>query len=442
MRIAVFVAAFPLVSEVFILRQVTGLIDLGHEVDIYAEERADASVPMHQEVREYGLLARTTFVEMPTEARYELPAWPVTGHTWVPGAGKPVWNAARLLRALPVFARCALAAPRQVREALDSAEYGYQARSLSSLYRLSTLLSRRRRRYDLLHAHFGPVANSFRFARSLLNAPLVVSFHGYDFSAWPRAEGAGVYTRLFGVADAVTVNSEHTRARLAELGCPPGKLHKLPVGVDLDAFPFRERAPEPDEPVRILTVGRLVEKKGLEYSIRAVAAIRQRHPAIHYDIIGDGPLRARVEELVRELGLQEVVTLHGALDGDTVRRMMASAHIFVLASVTATDGDEEGQGLVLQEAQASGTPVLATQHDGFAESIVPGRSGFLVPERDVEALAERLAWLLEHPERWPQMGRAGRGHVEEHYDIRKLNRQMEALYARVISNFQERRRRA
>ncbi|MGI8588345.1 MAG: glycosyltransferase [Chloroflexia bacterium] len=442
MRIAVFVAAFPLVSEVFILRQVTGLIDLGHKVDIYAKERADASVPMHPEVREYGLLARTTYVEMPTEARYELPAWPVTERTWVPGAEKPVWNAARLLRALPVFARCALASPHMTRQALDPSEYGYQARSLSSLYRLSMLLPRRRSRYDLLHAHFGPTANSFRFARALLKAPLVVSFHGYDFSAWPRAEGAGVYARLFGTADAVTVNSEHTRARLAELGCPPGKLHKLPVGVDLEAFPFRERAPEPGEPVRVLTVGRLVEKKGLEYSILAVAAIRQTQSALHYDIVGDGPLRPQLEKLVRELGLQDVVTLHGALDGDTVRRMMANAQIFVLASVTAADGDEEGQGLVLQEAQASGLPVLATEHDGFAESIIPGRSGFLVPERDVEGLAERLAWLLERPELWPQMGRAGREHVEERYDIHKLNRQLEALYARVISNFQERRRRA
>ena len=115
---------------------------------------------------------------------------------------------------------------------------------------------------------------------------------------------------------------------------------------------------------------------------------------------GDGPLRRTAEALVRELGVQEKITLHGAKGQVCVRKAMMRSHIFVLASVTAANGDQEGQGLVLQEAQATGLPVIATDHNGFGESIMPGLSGFLVPERDVEGLAYRLRYLLEHPESW------------------------------------------
>jgi colanic acid/amylovoran biosynthesis glycosyltransferase len=226
----------------------------------------------------------------------------------------------------------------------------------------------------------------------------------------------------------VTVNSRHTEKRLQELGCPPSKLRRLPMGVDLRYFPFHERVAHAGEPVRILTVGRLVEKKGIEYAIRAVAHAREGYPHLLYDIVGEGPLRASLEVLIGELGIGGVVTLHGANSGERVREMIAQAHLFLMPSVTARDGDMEGQGLALQEAQASGLPVLATDHNGFSESIAPGRSGFLVPERDATQLAARLVYLLERPELWPEMGRAGRRHVEENYDITNLNRRLVELY--------------
>ncbi len=113
---------------------------------------------------------------------------------------------------------------------------------------------------------------------------------------------------------------------------------------------------------------------------------------------------------------------------------MLQGHLFVLASVSV-EGDREGQGLVLQEAQAAGLPVVATQHGALPEGILPDQSGLLVPERDVDQLAERLNFLVEHPERWPIMGRAGRRFVEEHFDIRKLNTRLEGLYSATIDAY-------
>lgn len=432
LRIAVFAGSFPVVSETFILRQITGLLERGHAVDIYADTRADPAGPVHVEVARHRLIERTRFMDMPPEtAPWEMPVWPLTGRTWLPGSNRPTWNAVRLARAVLKLLRCLARSPRLTREVLDRAEYRYQAESLSGLYRLAALC-RAPGNYDVLHAHFGPVANSFRFARKLWGAPLIVSFHGYDFSTLPRKEGRDVYRRLFQTVDAITVNSDYTRAQVEGLGGPPGKIRKLPMGLDPAEFEFRERTLQPGRPVRLLTVARLTEIKGHEHVIRAVATVRARHPGLCYDIVGDGPRRGRLEALAAELDVTGAVNFHGAADGAAVRRHLASADLFVLASVSV-EGDQEGQGLVLQEAQAAGLPVLATRHGGLPEGLLPGESGFLVPEGDVEALAERLNFLVEHPGLWPMMGRAGRRYVEEHYDSRRLGDLLEAIYRQTIA---------
>jgi colanic acid/amylovoran biosynthesis glycosyltransferase len=336
------------------------------------------------------------------------------------------------------------------------------------LYRLDRL-SGRPGAYDVLHAHFGPVGESFRFARELWKSPLVVSFHGYDFTTLPRKHGAGMYGKLFAAADAVTANSEFTRGRLADLGCPAEKLRLLPVGLDLgdpvtpprsprgdkaqtserqsplkspargdeipsEAFSFAARTLRAGESVRLVTVARLVEIKGHEFALRAVAKLRSQRAKMRYDIVGDGPSRLKLESLVAKLGLADTVTLHGARDGVYVRELMAKAHLAMLVSVNI-EGDAEGQGLFLQEAQACGLPVIATQHGALPEGLIPGKSGFVVPERDVEALTERLTYLLAHPEIWLEMGRRGRAFVEQRFDCRKLNERLVQIYREAMTRF-------
>jgi colanic acid/amylovoran biosynthesis glycosyltransferase len=434
LRIAFFVGSFPVVSETFILRQITGLIDLGHDVHIFADSRADAASPTHSVVEKYGLMSKTTFMEMPPEtAPWEIPLWPLTGKTWPPGASDSILNFNRFVRALPKLTRCFFCRPKLTRKLLDRSEYGFQVLSLSAIYRLSKLLSLRPN-FDIAHAHFGPVGNSFRFARELWRVPLVVSFHGYDFCTVPRKQGRHVYDKLSQTADAFTVNSDFTRSRVEQLGCPPQKIDKLPVGLDPKEFCFRERSVRADEPIRIVSVGRLVEIKGHEFVLRAVALLREKNPCVHYDLVGDGPLRSKLEALSAELGVKHHTTFHGALSEENVKRVLDAAHIFVLTSVSV-EGDAEGQGLALQEAQAAGLPVIATEHGALAEGLLPGASGLLVPERDIKKLAERLQFLCEHPEKWPEMGRAGRDFVLKRYDIRSLNEQLVKVYLKVINEF-------
>lgn len=261
LRIAIFVGTFPAVSETFIQRQIAGLMDLGHDVDIYADTREHPGVVVHAETKKHRLPERTIFMDMPPEVSpWELPVWPMTGRTWPPGSATSILNCARIARALPKIARCLCATPSLTLKALSKHEFGYQASSLSTLYRLEKLVSNKKR-YDVLHAHFGPVGDSFRFARELFDAPLIVSFHGYDYSMSPREHGPDLYQKLFRVADAVTVNSQFARRAVESLGCPTENIEQLNYGLDLKALPFRERYIEPGAPVRILSVGRLLRKK-------------------------------------------------------------------------------------------------------------------------------------------------------------------------------------
>jgi colanic acid/amylovoran biosynthesis glycosyltransferase len=172
--------------------------------------------------------------------------------------------------------------------------------------------------------------------------------------------------------------------------------------------------------------------KGMEYAIRAIGKVREAVPNLEFDIIGDGPLRRDLEKLRADLGLESIVTFHGTQEIDDVRRMMDRAHLFLLASVTAANGDEESLGNVLIEAQASGLPVVATKHNGFPETIAPENARFLVSERNADALVIALNYLIEHPDMWALVAAHGRAHVERDYDAGRNTRLLLELYEHLV----------
>lgn len=411
MRIAEIVEYFPAVSETFILRQMTGLAALGHEVDVFANRRPGRDHVVHSEVHDSGLDRRVRYVH--------------GVHPAPPSLARDAALALRLAVQRPTVLRM-LGRER-------SAPYGGRRELLP---RLKVLAGRGG--YDVVHCHFGSVGLAYRFAAEYWNAPLVVSFHGIDFSRDPRVLGPRVYEPLFAVANAVTVNCAYARDRLEELGCPPERLHILHLGVDPSDYTFRERGVNGRDEVRILTVSRLVEKKGVEYALRAVAQVARSGQRVRYEVIGDGPLRAELEALARSLGLDEQVTFRGSQEQQVVRSAMWEADIFLLPSVTAENGDQEGTPTVIIEASSSGLPVVSTFHSGIPEEVLDGRTGCLVPERDADALADRLRFLIAHPEVRATMGRAGRRHIEQQFDIRALNQQLEGIYDELVARHRTR----
>jgi len=406
MRIAFIIGRFPVLSETFILNQITGLLDRGHEVDIYIEAPGDTT-KMHPDVEKYHLLDRTYCIGMPAN------------------------RFLRVLKGLWLFCVNYNKNPVLLQQSLNIFKYGKDAASLRLLYAaISVLPSLDEGPYDIIHCQFGTfgfIGISFRIVAAP-KGKLVVSFRGYDITWFLWWSGDDVYNRLFKIGDLFLPNCDYFKNRIISLGCDEKKIVVMRSGIDCSRFLFTPRHFPPDGRVRIITTGRLVEKKGIEYGIRAVAKLATAYPNIEYYIIGDGPLKENLQQLIQELDVCDTVKLIGRMQQQELIEILDNSHIFIAPCVTAKNGDQDAPVNVLKEAMAMGLPVIGTQHGGIPELIEDGVSGFLVPERDVDHLVEKLAYLIEHPEVWPAMGQAGRAYVEEHYDINKLNDQLVEIY--------------
>ncbi|MBD2103234.1 glycosyltransferase [Leptolyngbya sp. FACHB-261] len=408
MRVACLVGEFPVLSETFVLNQITGLIDRGHEVDIYANQPGD-TLKIHPDVEKYNLLERTYFIRRPLDR------------------SECALKALRLL--LTHFHR----APLRFLDTLNVFAHGSQVTSFGLLYSLVALLDKKP--YDIIHCQFGTLGfrgMSFH-ALNGKQGKLVVAFRGHDISKYLQEVGDRVYDQLFQVGDLFMPNCDYFKQRLIKLGCEEQKISVYRSGIDCSRFRFAPRHWPADGRVRIVTSGRLVEKKGIEYGIRAVAQLIQTNRDVEYIVVGDGPLKPELQQLIDQLEVSHAVKLVGRKQQQELIEILDSAHIFIAPCVTSRDGNQDAPVNVLKEAMAMGLPVIGTWHGGIPELIEDSISGFLVPERDSETLAARLNELIEHPEQWPDRGRAGRAYVEQHYDLYRLNDQLVDQYQKLMS---------
>ena len=408
MRLAWLTALFPVLSEIPFLNQIVGLVERGHEVDIYADGPQPGG-PFHPDVARLGLESRT---------RYPI-RWPA-GHL-------ERWRAAaRLLAAHRGSER------RLLLRTLDPSRFWHRAWTLDQLRRTARFLPLRP--YDVCYCAFGMDApHALRLRRvGALGGELVVAFRGADTTKYVARRGPRVYARTFREARLLLPVCDFLGRRLLQLGAPAERVVVHRTGIDLRRWPYRERHPAAPAGVRMVSVGRLIEKKGIAYVVRALRLLVDRGVRAEYRIFGDGPLREPLTALTRELGLADRVVFEGRQGQEVVREGLDRADVLVAASVTAADGDEEGIPNVLKEAMASGMPVVGTRHAGIPELVEEGITGWLVPERDEARLAEALARLAAEPERWPAMGRAGRAKVEREYDIDRLNDRFAGLLENLI----------
>lgn len=399
MQIAVIANAFPVLSETFILNQITGLIDLGHDVSIHAERTSEQP---HGNVRHYDLHDRLRAIDMPQNKAVR------------------VWDATNRLRQSTGDDR------RFLRRTLNVARYGINAASLKLFYECRAMLGRS---YDVLHCQYGPNGNRIAQLREigLVTAPIVTTFHGYDIRLALKSR-RDLYKHLKRHGDCFLAISRYSRGQLEKLGFDGERIIEHPVGIDVARFPPRHDRPRVDpigdRPVRILTVGRMVWEKAHAVGIRAIHELLRRRPDwnVRFTIIGDGELRGELERLVRELGLEQIVEMPGAMDQPKVRTAMAEADLFLLSSVA------EVLPTVLMEAQASGLPVVATKIAAVPEIVEDGQSGLLAEPNDSSALADALEQLILRSSDHAAMGRRGRAIVEERFDIDRLNRRLVEIY--------------
>jgi glycosyltransferase involved in cell wall biosynthesis len=285
----------------------------------------------------------------------------------------------------------------------------------------------------LIHAHFAVDAVYAVPLAARLRVPLITTLHGFDVSSRdsvflrsmrPALVNAVIRrTELCRRGDLFLCVSEFVKRKALEKGFPADRLLVHHIGIDTETLvPVHTDR----EPRTIIHVARLVEKKGTTFLLEAMKALAPKLPDLRLRIVGDGPLRQMLEEQARPLGRQ--VEFLGARDNAEVLELIAGSTVVAVPSVTASSGDSEGLPIVTLEAAALATPIVASDSGGIAEAVVDGKTGYVVAERNVAMLAERLHAILTDPGLGHEMGAAARHHIENHFDLRRQSARLEEIY--------------
>jgi colanic acid/amylovoran biosynthesis glycosyltransferase len=286
---------------------------------------------------------------------------------------------------------------------------------------------------EVIHAQFGPAGALIAPVAQVLGVPLIITFHGYDITILPGNIGwKRAYQDLFEQAAVLLGVSSHICTKLMDLGAPEHKVKRFFLGVDLNNFiPSALKTSVTGKEVRCLHVGRLVEKKGPLLLVDAFKQAREQLQGVcdlRLTVVGDGPLRSRLEDHVGAYQLEEAVDVLGAVSHERVSELMRAADLYTQHSLTAPNGNQEGLPVSLMEAAATGLPIVSTWHSGIPDLVRHEKTGLLVQEGDVDAMAESIVALAKAPERRHAMGQAGRRYVEMHFDLAKQTQKLAGLY--------------
>lgn len=286
----------------------------------------------------------------------------------------------------------------------------------------------RRRRFDILHIHWPFPHGLFGVAaKNSPKAPMVLSFHGAELLLARKFPFVNPVLKNFTrSAAAVTCNSSYTAKEIVKLGtCEPVI---LPYG---SPIPEREVGPVNNDVPKILYVGRLIERKGVEYLLRAMPLILKQKRAT-LTIVGNGTLLEPLKELAADLALGDVVTFRVDISEDELAGEYGSSDVFVLPAIVDSRGDTEGLGVVLIEALSFHLPVVASGVGGIVDVIIDEKTGLLTAEKSPEALAEALLRVLDDPKLAAELAANGYQHVKTVFDWDKILDRTEQLYNDVL----------
>ncbi len=408
MRIAYVIPAYPpLPSQPFVVNEMVEVQDAGHELTIVSLYGRPAEVVPH------GTFARLRPAHVLPPALVDpvsllLALWVALAHP------------ARTLRTLGGLHRAAGLNPWAHAKLL-----AVTPKALSASWRLARL------GVEHIHAHFAnQMADCAAIAGQVAGIPFSFTAHAYDiYSTTPQQRNETLGWKLRHAARAVAV-SEYG-ARLLRAHLPPEAASRVQVAyVGIPMELFRAEPPSPErEPLRLLAVARLCEKKGIDTLLSACALLRDRRVAFELAVFGDGPLRAALEAQAERLGLGAAVRFGGAVPQEEIARQMRACHAFVLPCRRDRHGDMDGIPTVFMEAMATGRPVVSCAVSGIPELVRDGETGLLVPADDPVALADAIARLANDPGLRARLGTAARALVERQHDQRANARRTVALVA-------------
>ncbi|RYH72790.1 colanic acid biosynthesis glycosyltransferase WcaL [Flavobacteriaceae bacterium 144Ye] len=396
MTVLVWVKTFPAISETFVRDHVVGLIDSGFDVLIHTKggQFNEDAFKALEGLETYHL--ETYLVDV--DAYYE----PQRFKRYVKGVG--------------VFFNGLLSPQRKAYfNALNVFKFKAEAWSLRLLFRVHFIV---RKKVSIIHAHFGDngvMASSIKATG--LDIRLYTTFHGYDIRLG-IAKGGGIYKRLFAVADGIVSISNYNKQHLLDFGLAASKVIDLPNGVDTEAF----KRPRPNvlegATIRLLSVARLVPEKALQIALEAVALVQAQLPdyILEYTIIGEGPERKALEDLVVRLGISSQVRFLGSQSSIVVQEAMKTHHVFLLSSKV------EALPTVLLEAQAAGLVIVATDV-GSVRDIVKGGEVCAA-----KLFTETLKTMLTCYDDWERLSALGSTFVATHYNYESVLKTLKSIY--------------
>ncbi len=299
------------------------------------------------------------------------------------------------------------------------------------LPRLSTFLKLLRfgisertfQKIHLIHAHSESLAYEFLLLALMRNIPIAYTFHGL----LPKGVQPLIPNKrkaLYAELSSVFVNTEYAKQQVLSIGCPTEKIEIIPQGLPIQDFPFVPRKPPTsDEPLLLLTVGRYHRDKGHRYALLALRRLLDSGLTMQWKFVGSGPERTKLLELASKLKLTENVTFHVNLDSSKLLELYHTCHLFVLPSIS-TRYHTETQGVVLQEAQASGCIPIATRVGGIPECVNHQIDALLVKEKSSRSISDAVLFLMCHPDQWESYQLNGRRNVESRFHADVIGNRM------------------
>jgi glycosyltransferase involved in cell wall biosynthesis len=286
-------------------------------------------------------------------------------------------------------------------------------------YRIAVLItSFKKQKIEICFAHYGPTAAEILPVCKKLKIPLIAHFYGFDISEKSALEKYEEdYKKMFEYASYIIAVSRVMQQKINVMGGNKisEKVIYNPCGPD-DVF--LNITPSYSQKL-LIGVGRFVDKKAPYATILAFKKVLEKHSDAKLILIGTGPLYDVCKELTNYFGLQESITLPGVFAQSEYKELYNNALAFVQHSITAGDGDMEGTPVAILEASAAGLPVISTFHAGIPDVIVDGETGLLVPERDIEGMAQKMLFILDNPEKAKEMGMAGKKYIRENFSMKK-----------------------
>ncbi|MEN2766687.1 glycosyltransferase [Ornithinibacillus xuwenensis] len=303
------------------------------------------------------------------------------------------------------------------------------------VYYLSEIFSKKdyveKQKISLIHAHHGQLGMLLLPFKEETGLPIVTSIRGRDATLANQPVGyLENMKKLFAEGEQFYPVCNYLAEKIMDWGCPPEKIRVLYGGVDLEHL--RYRRPIIGDTQNILSMGRLVEKKGHHILMQAFKKVKEKYPKATLTIVGRGELEEHLRRLAVQLNLGDSFQLLQHLPKEKVREQMARADLFCAASLEASNGDVEGIPNTVKEAMAIGVPVLSTNHAGIPELITHNVDGFLVEENSVAELADGIEFMFENKGLWRTYTYQARKKVQENFDQRKQLIQQSRFYDELL----------